>query len=129
MKPSEQRVAERLQVQGRVVIKMAAKGNPDFLVIDKARGTVEFVEVKSGSDIVHRHQLDQHKRLRAEGFVVRVINADTMEEIARPDPTIYDLCRDSIPEGELVKWAKENSGRVFDVLGVEPARILPARKE
>jgi len=82
MTTSETIAASDLESDGdNVVIKMAATGNPDFLVVPAdVIPRIRFVEVKSGRDTVKKHQLKVHKDLQATGFCVEVLRIRTEQE-------------------------------------------------
>ena len=71
---SERESASYLARNGDVVIKMTAKGNPDFIVIpEAAKPFVHFVEVKCGEK-PKPHQQAIHDGLRTRSLRVTVLN-------------------------------------------------------
>jgi hypothetical protein len=92
---SEKTVADDIQYHDpdSIVLKMAAIGNPDFIVLPKSVvSQIRFVEVKYGKGKVFPHQKAVHEELRKQGFQVDVIRADEVpvHPVSSDDPTCHD---------------------------------------
>lgn len=111
MTSSEIMAAGCLEGDGEnVVIKMAATGNPDFLVVPAhAISSVRFVEVKAGRDTVKKHQLEVHKNLQERGFCVEVMRVQTEQEVV----AAYEKWQEGEADRQLAEfklWEEEHGG-------------------